>query len=76
MLPTESPAPQMSDGSVIAGGSQTDSQLVSSNTPVPVTTRSGRIVKRPAYLQDLVIEANSEYFLHLYLLELKYYMLF
>ena len=55
MLPTESLAPQMSDGSVIAGGSQTDSQLVSSNTPVPVTTRSGRIVKRPAYLQDLVV---------------------
>ena len=52
---TESPAPQMPDGSVTAGGSQTDPQLLSSNTPVPVTTRSGRIVKRPAYLQDLVV---------------------
>ena len=45
----------MSDGSVIAGGSQTDLRLVSSNTPVPVVTGSGRIVKRPAYLQDLVV---------------------
>ena len=42
-------------GQLIAGGSQTDFQLVSSNTSVPVATRSGRIVKRPAFLQDLLV---------------------
>ena len=55
MVPTESPVPQIADASMTAVGSPMDSLSVSSNTPVPVTSRSGRIVKRPGYLDDFVV---------------------
>ena len=53
VVPTESLVPQIPDASMTAVGSQTDSQSVSSNTPVH--TRSGRIVKRPGYLDDFIV---------------------
>lgn len=55
VVPTESPVPQIPDASMTAVGSPMDSLSVSSNTPVPVTSRNGRIVKRPGYLDDFVV---------------------
>ena len=53
VVPTESLVPHIPDASMTAVGSQTDSQSVSSNTPVH--TRSGRIFKRPGYLDDFIV---------------------
>lgn len=39
---------------MIALDSPLESQSVPSNIPEPVATRSGRIVKRPGYLDDFV----------------------
>ena len=49
VVPFESPTPQMPDPSVTAEVLRPDSQSV------PVTTRSGRIVKRPAYFDDFIV---------------------
>ena len=43
VVPSESHVLQICDASVIAMGSQMDSESVPSNAPVPVTMRSGRV---------------------------------
>ena len=53
VVPTESLVPQIAYASMTAVGSQMDSQSVSLNTPVH--TRSGRIVKKPGYLDDFIV---------------------
>lgn len=45
-VPSEPPALQLPDVS------QPDLQPASPGVPPPVSTRSGRIVRRPAYLRD------------------------
>ena len=54
-VPSASPGMLKPDASVTAGFSRLDSQPASSNIPVPLTTRSGRTVRRPAYLKDFSV---------------------
>ena len=49
-VPPEPSALQLPD--VSQPDSQPDSQSASPSFPAPVSTRSGRIVRRPAYLRD------------------------
>lgn len=71
IVPAESRVPLIPNTTMIAVGSQIDYQSSPLNTPVPVHSRSGRLVKGPRYLNDFVVCMNSEHFVQLYPLELK-----
>ncbi|CAH3108823.1 unnamed protein product [Porites lobata] len=57
-LPSVSPTPRMphvSDVQPPTNGLPTDAQPREVTDPAPVTTRSGRIVRKPAYLKDFCV---------------------